>query len=200
VRASRPEGWGVGVLAQGSILSVAAGTLSTSPTKRGHLIRDRITCYDVPPPPPVVGNLPEPTDAETTRQRYEVLHAANATCKGCHRLMDPVGFALEHLDAAGRYRAKEGRFDIDDSGELTGTSAGDLTFRGPKELAMAVARLPEVSDCMGSFMASWALGLDHHDTTCIVRTAEDEMRAGKIGLADFYVRMTRAEHFRTRKP
>jgi hypothetical protein len=53
-RTSRPDGWGVGVLAQGSILSIAAGNLKTSPTKRGHLVRGRLLCMDVPPPPPVV--------------------------------------------------------------------------------------------------------------------------------------------------
>ena len=47
-------------------------------------MRERLLCSKVPPPPPVVGELPEPTDAETTRQRYEELHVADAGCKGCH--------------------------------------------------------------------------------------------------------------------
>jgi hypothetical protein len=130
-KVARPAGWGVGLLAQGALLAIEAGSLSTSPTKRGHLVRTRFLCDDVPPPPPVVAELPEPTDAETTRQRYEALHAVNQDCRACHRLMDPIGFALEHLDAVGRYRAREGRFDIDDRAELVGTSAGDLTMKGP---------------------------------------------------------------------
>jgi hypothetical protein len=196
----RPAGWGIGLLAQGSVLTVEAGSLSTSPTKRGHLVRSRILCQDVPPPPPVVAPLPEPTAGNTTRQRVEVLHLAESTCRSCHLQMDPIGFGLEHFDASGRYRDKEGSFDIDDRGELRGTSAGDLTFKGPEELALRLAALPESSECTGAFMASKAFGMDHHDTPCMVRNAVDDLRAGTLGLVDFYVRMARSEHFRTRTP
>jgi hypothetical protein len=194
----RPPGWGIGLLAQGSVLAVEAGNLSTSPTKRGHLVRSRLLCQDVPPPPPVVAPLPEPTDADTTRQRVEVLHLAADSCRPCHLQMDPIGFGLEHLDASGRYRDKEGRFDIDDRGELRSTSAGDIAFKGPDELARNLARLPETSECMAAFLASNAFGMDQHDTPCMVRGAIDELRAGNIGLVEYYVRMSRSEHFRNR--
>jgi hypothetical protein len=199
-RAARPAGWGVGLLSQASLLSIGAGSLSSSPTKRGHLVRERILCNKVPPPPPVVGELPEPTDAETTRQRYEVIHLADPSCKACHLLMDPIGFAFEHLDAAGRYRAKEGRFDIDDSGQLIGTSAGTLAFRGPDELARALAPLPETADCLADFITGHAFGLDHGEAGCLARTATEELRSGSISVVDYYVRMARAESFRTRAP
>jgi hypothetical protein len=200
LKVPRPEGWGVGLLAQGAIMAIEAGSLSTSPTKRGHLVRTRFLCDEVPPPPPVVAELPEPTDAETTRQRYEMLHATEQTCRTCHRLIDSIGFAFEHLDATGRFRAREGRFDIDDSAEVVNTSAGNLAVKGPTELALAVSKLPEVSDCMAAFMASNAFGMDHHDAACMVRTAAEELRAGKLSIVDFYLRMARSEHFRTRTP
>jgi hypothetical protein len=196
----RPAGWGVGLLAQGSLLSIGAGSVSSSPTKRGHLVRDRILCNKVPPPPPVVAELPAPTEAETTRQRYEVLHLSDTNCKTCHALMDPIGFGFEHLDAAGRYRAKEGRFDIDDSGMVIATSAGTLPFRGPEELARALAPLPEVADCLADFVTGHAFGIDHGEAGCVARTATEELRAGKIGVVDYYVRLARAENLRTRTP
>jgi hypothetical protein len=199
-RAMRPAGWGVGLLSQGSLLAIGAGSLSTSPTKRGHLVRERILCNVVPPPPPVVGELPEPTEAETTRQRYEVIHLADQGCKGCHLLMDQIGFAFEHLDAAGRYREREGRFDIDDSGQVIATSAGALPFRGPEELARALAPLPETADCLADFITGHALGIDHTEAGCMARTASEELRAGTIGVLDYYLRMARAETFRTRAP
>jgi hypothetical protein len=196
----RPAGWGIGLLVQGSVLAIEAGNLSTSPTKRGHLVRSRLLCQDVPPPPPVVAPLPDPTEGNTTRQRVETLHLTDSSCKGCHLQMDPIGFGLEHFDASGRYRAKEGMFDIDDSGQVLGTTAGDIPFKGAEDLARNLARLPETSECMGAFLASSAFGMDHHDTPCMVRSAVDELRAGTIGLVDFYVRMARAEHFRSRTP
>jgi hypothetical protein len=197
-KAARPAGWGLGLLAQGSLLAINAGSLSTSPTKRGHLVREKILCNKVPPPPPVVADLPEPTDAQTTRERYEALHTADNSCKACHLLMDPIGFGLEKLDAAGRFRAREGRFDIDDSGQVIATSAGTLMFRGPEELARALAPLPETADCLADFVSGYAFGLDHAEASCLAKTASDELRAGTISVVDFYVRLARAESFRTR--
>jgi hypothetical protein len=199
VKVPRPAGWGVGLLAQGSLMAVESHNVLTSPTKRGYFVRTRLLCNTVPPPPPLVGELPPPTDADTTRQRYEQAHVKDASCKGCHSLIDQIGFAFEHLDASGRYRDKEGRFDIDDSGVIVGTSAGDLKFRGPTELATALAKLPEVSSCMSSYLAAFAFGLSQSNASCLVRNATNDLRAG-MSLVDFYIKMARAEHFRTRLP
>jgi hypothetical protein len=196
-KVTRPEGWGLGLLAQGSFLAVEAHSLKTSPTKRGYFVRTKLMCQAVPPPPPVVGELPAPTEGETTRQRYEMLHAANPSCKGCHTLLDQVGFGLEHLDAGGRYREKEGRFDIDDSGLLAGTSTGDVTFKGAAELANAVAKLPEVAGCVASYAAAYAFGVSQSNASCLVRSATEKLRTGQ-SLVDFYISMARSDHFRLR--
>jgi hypothetical protein len=198
VRVARPANWGTGLVAQGAVLSIAASNKTTSPTKRGHLVRERFLCTTVPPPPAVVAPLPEPTEAETTRQRYEQLHVAAAECKGCHALMDNIGFGLEHLDTTGRYRAVEGKFDIDDSGVLAQTSAGDLTFKGSADLSRALGTLPEVADCMADFASAYAFGMNHAAAGCMVRAGGDDLRAGKIGFVDFLIEMARAESFRTR--
>jgi hypothetical protein len=197
-KVTRRDGWGLGLLAQGSLLAIEAHSLKTSPTKRGYLVRTRLLCGSVPPPPDMVDPLPEPTEAETTRQRYEQLHVKAASCRACHETIDQIGFGLEKLDAVGRHRAKEGAFDIDDSGRIVTTSAGTLDFRGPSELARAVASLPEVADCMASFMAGNAFGLDHRNTACLVRSATAELRAGRMSIAEFYVKLARSEHFRFR--
>jgi hypothetical protein len=199
VKVPRPAGWGVGLLSQGSLLAVESHNLLTSPTKRGYFVRTRLLCGVVPPPPPLVAELPPPTTADTTRQRYEQAHVKDPSCKSCHSLIDSIGFGFEHLDASGRYRDKEGAFDIDDSGVLVGTSAGDVKFRGASELAGALAKLPEVSSCMASYMAAFAFGLSQSNAACLVRSATNDLRAG-MSLVDFYIRMARSEHFRTRLP
>jgi hypothetical protein len=114
--------------------------------------------------------------------------------------MDNIGFGLEHLDGTGRYREREGRFDIDDSGIIEATSAGDLPFKGAAELGQKLATLPEVSDCMADYATAYAFGLNHEPAGCIARTAGDELREGKIGFVDFMIRMARAESFRNRMP
>jgi len=198
VRVNKPPTWGVGFMSQGSMLSVLANGISTSPTRRGHVVRSTLLCTTVPPPPPVVDPIPEPTEAKTTRQRYEELHASNIACSSCHKMMDPIGFAFEHLDPAGRFRQKEGMFDIDDSAVITGTSKGDLNVKGPGELANALATLPELNDCMAAYLAAYALGLSHDSAQCLVSSATAELRKGG-SIVDFYLRMARSEHFRLRQ-
>ncbi len=197
-RVTRPATWGVGLLAQGSVLAVQANSLSTSPTRRGYLVRTKLLCDVVPPPPAVVGEIPAPTAAQTTRQRYEELHTANASCKGCHAMMDNIGFSLEHLDAAGRYRETENSFAINDVGSVTGTSAGDLSVTGAAGLSTALAQLPEVTDCVSSYLGAYALGVNHDSAACLVTSAAAELRGGGSVL-DFYVRVARSEHFRARQ-
>ncbi len=196
-RVNRPAGWGVGLLAQGSMMAVAANGISTSPTRRGHVVRTSLMCNTVPPPPPVVDPIPEPSESVSTRQRYDQ-HSTNQACRGCHSLMDPIGYAFEHLDAAGRYRAKEGKFEIDDSALVTGTSRGDLAVKGPTELAQAIATLPEVNDCLASYMGAFALGLGHESAQCLVRSATDQLRAGG-SVVDFYLHLAASDHFRYRQ-
>jgi len=198
VRVTRPANWGLGLLGQGSVLATQANALSTSPTRRGYLIRTKLLCGVVPPPPPVVGAIPPPTAAQTTRQRYETLHTANATCKACHSMMDNIGFSLEHLDSAGRFRDTENGFPIDDSGIVAGTSTGDVKVSGAADLANALAKLPETTDCVSSYLAAYALGVNHDSAACLVSGARSELHAGG-SLLDFYVRMARAQHIRSRQ-
>ncbi len=200
VRAQRPANWGVGLMSQGAILTLAAANNSTSPTKRGHLVRERLLCTVVPPPPKAVAPIPEPTAAQTTRQRYEQIHVAVEECKGCHALMDPIGFGLEKLDGVGRVRTKEGQFDIDDSGVLASTSKGDIKFSGGQALAEALATLPEVSDCMADFASAYTFGLNHTSAACLARQGTEDLRQGKISIVDFFLKMARAESFRVRNP
>jgi hypothetical protein len=147
----------------------------------------------------MVGPLPEPRPAETTRQRYESVHAANAACRTCHQLLDPIGFGLERLDAAGRYRAREGALDIDDSGVIAATSAGDRPFSGPAELSATLARLPEVSDCLAAHLAGYVFGVSAAEGAgCLARQAATHLRSGGSVL-DFAIQIARSDHFRFRR-
>ncbi len=111
-----------GVLTQASVLTLTSNPNRTSPVKRGQWILQQILGTPPPPPPPEVAKLDESrqaADAASLRERME-LHRAKAECAACHQQMDPLGFALENFDAVGRWRAKDGEFPIDPSGELLG--------------------------------------------------------------------------------
>ena len=94
-----------GLLGQGSILTVTSYGNRTSPVVRGKWILANLLGTPPPSPPPNVPTLKEASGSAAVTMRERVAeHRRNPACAGCHRLMDPVGFALENYDAVGRWR------------------------------------------------------------------------------------------------
>lgn len=123
-----------GVLASPAFLAGHALINQTNPVERGLVVRSRLFCQEVSPPPPdVVAQTPGGAAGQTTRQKYAA-HASQPRCRACHQLMDPLGFGLEEFDLLGRYRTKEGDAPIDAAGEIVATDV-DGAFTGPAELA-----------------------------------------------------------------
>jgi hypothetical protein len=145
-----------GLLGQGSFLALGAHAASTSPTRRGKLVREVLLCQAIPPPPPNVSTefLPDPAGdvKRTMRQKLE-FHRTDPNCAACHALMDPVGLALEHFDGLGAYRERDGNLPIDASGELDGAS-----FQDALGLGMAVGAHPELATCLGRNLFRYATG------------------------------------------
>lgn len=113
-----------GLLGKGSTLTVASQPGRTSPVIRGYWTLATLIGVDPPPPPPNVPALPPREDnaagngvSPTMREMLEE-HRTNPACQGCHRLMDPIGFALESFDAVGRFRTTDNGAVIDGSGTL----------------------------------------------------------------------------------
>ncbi len=129
-----------GLLGQGSILTVTSYPNRTSPVLRGHFILENILGTPPPPPPPNVPALEENHAGEAPRSLRERLeqHRSNPACAGCHRAMDPPGFALENFDGIGQWRTKEPGGAIDPSGELADGTPVD----GPVSLRAAILRRP----------------------------------------------------------
>jgi cytochrome c5 len=130
-----------GLLGQGSVLTVTSYPNRTSPVLRGKYILENI--LGTPPPAPPA-NVPALSDNEaghepkSLRERLE-LHRASPACASCHRVMDPLGFALENFDGIGAWRAKEPGGAIDPSGKLADGSSVD----GPVALRAAIMRHPD---------------------------------------------------------
>ena len=96
-----------GLLTHGSLLTVYALGESSSPVHRGVVVRERMLCEDLPPPPPNLDTSPPAADAGgTTREKYEV-HSSLPECASCHSLIDDIGFGFEHYDHLGRWRDEE---------------------------------------------------------------------------------------------
>jgi len=110
------------LLGQASVMAVTAYPNRTAPTVRGKWVLEQLLGAPPPPPPPNVPFLKE--DAAhgklTMRQRMEE-HRTAPQCAVCHKIMDPIGFALENLDGIGKWRdlgGDEGTEPIDTAGVL----------------------------------------------------------------------------------
>ncbi len=134
-----------GVFGQGSVLSMLGHVNSTSPTRRGKFIRERMLCLSVPEPPANVDTtLPAGSATAKTMREKLAIHQANPACGGCHSLMDNLGLGLENFDGVGRYREQDNGVTID----ATATVDGLGTFRGPAELGALLRASPEPDDCL----------------------------------------------------
>jgi hypothetical protein len=165
-----------GLIGQGSILTVTSYPNRTSPVTRGKWLLENIIGMPPPAPPPNVPDLPERTaEAKpvSMRERMEK-HRANPVCAGCHRSMDPLGFALENFDGIGRWRAADGGTAIDASGAFPDGTA----FNGPLELRRLLrSRGDEFVSTLTEKLLTYALGrgLEAYDMPTvrrIVREAE----------------------------
>ncbi len=100
-----------GLLGQGSFLAVTwVQNFRTSPVKRGVWVLENILGSPPPEPPPNVPPL-EDTKGDKkilTLREQMTMHRKQEPCASCHKLMDPIGFALENFDADGSYRTKQG--------------------------------------------------------------------------------------------
>ena len=167
------EGRG-GLLRQGSILIVTSYATRTSPVIRGKWVLENILGVPPPPPPPAVPPLKDnagSTKALSVRERL-ALHRANMPCAGCHRLMDPVGFALENYDAVGRWRTIEEAKPIDSSGGLPDGS----TFQGVEGLQKALMSRPDLFvSTFTEKLLTYALGrgVEYYDAPAVRNIVAD---------------------------
>ena len=177
-----------GLLGQGSLLTVTSYNTRTSPVLRGMWLLENILGTPPPPPPPDVPSLKEDQDTEalTMRERMEQ-HRENPACAVCHRVMDPLGFALENFDAIGRWRTTTGAADapVDASGELP----DGTRFDGPAELReILLSKREQFVETFTEKLLTYALGrgVEYSDRPAIrkiVREAAPDYRWSSLILS-----------------
>ncbi len=153
-----------GLLGQGSILSVTSYPTRTSPVLRGKWIMENLMGSPPPAPPPNVPALKDQAQGGkvlSIRQLMEE-HRKNAPCSTCHKVMDPLGFALENFNGVGEYRTKDASGPIDSSGQL----ADGTKIDGVVGLRNALLKHPEYFvGTLTEKMLTYALGrpLEYYD-------------------------------------
>ena len=176
-----------GILGMSATLASTSFPNRTSPVLRGVWVLEQLLGERVPPPPPDIPELEEQDHKEveglTLRQRTE-LHQSEATCRNCHKLLDPIGFGLENFDAIGRWREKNDEgLAIDSAGKLPNGKG----FSTPAELKGLLAqREADLARNLTERLMSYALGrqLEGYDDVVIdqlmVKIAKDRYRVRSI--------------------
>ena len=90
----------------------------------------------------------------TARDRLTA-HRTEATCAGCHKIMDPIGLGLENFDGVGQYRTTENEAPIDASGEIDG-----IKFTDSASLGHALHDDPAATACFADSLYRYAVGRD----------------------------------------
>ena len=188
-----------GLLTHASVLTVTSNPTRTSPVKRGRWVLEQILGAAPPAPPPNVPELPNAAEdiaGASLRKRLEV-HRSNPACANCHAKMDPIGFALENFDAVGRYRDKDGSFDVDATGELP----DGTVFSGPAALKTVILqRRQEFARCVTEKLLTYAIGrgLEYYDRP-VVESILRRLEADNYRVSALVEGIVQSEAFRLRR-
>ena len=132
------------MLGQGSVLLLTSIADRTSPVLRGKWVMEVLLGSPPPPPPPNVPALDETKAVDagktlSTRERMEE-HRKNPACTSCHKVIDPLGLALENFDVTGVWRIKDNGVAVDPTGVLFDGTVLD----GPIALRRALLKHQDV--------------------------------------------------------
>lgn len=142
-KARLDNGRRAGVLSHPYVMASFAHARESSPIHRGVFLARGVMGQALKPPPVAVAPIaPDLHPNLTTRERV-ALQTSPTECMTCHRVINPLGFSLEHYDAVGRYRETEHDKPVDASGGYQTADGREVSFNGSRELAEFVARSPE---------------------------------------------------------
>ncbi|MGA7237973.1 MAG: DUF1592 domain-containing protein [Bryobacteraceae bacterium] len=175
-----------GLLGQGSILTVTSHADRTSPVLRGKWILENILGTPPAPPPAVIPPLNENNRVGgkvlSMRERMSE-HRSNPACAGCHKIIDPAGFALENFDAVGRWRDADNtpavpwvRSEVTATIDASGVLPDGSKFNGPAELRQALLHDPSrFVTTLTTKLMTYALGrgVEYYDMPAIRAIVRD---------------------------
>jgi len=193
-----------GLLGHASVLTLTSTAIRTSPVARGKYVMEVLLGTPPPPPLPNVPALPENSELRTghvarplsVRERMEQ-HRSDAVCAGCHKMMDPIGFALENFDPLGVWRTKDSGFPIDASGQMF----DGAKLNGPASLREAL--LNHVDSYLGTFtenLLAYGVGrVPEYGDMPVVRSIEREAARNGNRFSAFVLGVVKSPAFQMRR-
>ncbi len=149
-----------GVLTHPSVLAVGAYAVQPGPIPRGVHVLERIACMELGTPIQGAETAlpPDSLAVESTNRERTAAATAPPTCASCHRRINPPGFAFEHYDALGAWRARDNGQPVDASGSLTLPGGETLAFTDGIDFVHQLAASDRVRDCYALHWTRYALG------------------------------------------
>jgi cytochrome c551/c552 len=197
----RPEDHRGGLLGMGSVLAMTSHTFRTSPTQRGKYILDVLLGSPVPPPPANAGMLKDDDQnkrrAPATFREQLAQHATQKACAGCHKKLDPLGFALDNYDAIGSWRESRPELPLDVVGELPGGER----FEGVAQLKqLLLKRKDEFTRGLTAKLLVYALGreLDYFDD-CTIYEVADRLNKNEYRFSELILGIVESYPFQHRR-
>jgi Protein of unknown function (DUF1592)/Protein of unknown function (DUF1588)/Protein of unknown function (DUF1595)/Protein of unknown function (DUF1587)/Protein of unknown function (DUF1585) len=192
-----------GLLGTGTLLNGYARPDMDSPTQRGHLVRSRLLCQPIPPPPPGVNTTFVPASMpETTRDQFIDQHE-QGICASCHKSMDWIGFAFENYDGWGRYRTTDNGFPTDDTAIIYADPEGkddNLTgLSGAGSLSAYLAQSSDVTSCLERYWTYYTYGTSSWSQDgCTYAAISSESQSHGAALQSILMAILHAPNFTTR--
>jgi len=169
-----------GILTRAAFLAVNAHPQKPSQVLRGKAVREQLLCDRIPPPPAgVERNVPVATN-QTTQEAIDA-HTSAAECAGCHKWLDPIGYAFNAYDQIGRYRTTENGKAVNVQGQIVAGPVSPVTgmFSGAYELETLLSTTEYVQQCFAVQASRFALGRDEAaGDACSLKAAWDAFASG----------------------
>ncbi|WP_438010356.1 DUF1592 domain-containing protein [Sorangium sp. So ce321] len=185
----------LGLLTQAGMMAGTTHSNTTNPVVRGSFVLQKLMCLKIPLP---TGDIlervkpPDPYTGATARERFSQ-HSQDEVCRGCHHLMDPVGFTFENYDAVGLFRTTENDVTIDASGSLPGSTE---TVSGPTELVKELAETEEVHGCFATRWTEYAYGLTlRAEDACTKQEITTAFKASGYNVKQLLIDLTQTDAF-----
>ncbi len=182
-----------GLMTQAGILAGPIHSDPNNPVVRGSFVLNKLMCVKISTPPPSLGTItpPDPALGGTARDRYTE-HAKNPECRGCHNMLDPIGFALENFTSVGKWQDMEGGKVIDVSADSPQLGK----FSGAVELGQKMAESTDVQACFAINWANYAYGrsIEEQDA-CTMQQLQQKFQANNFNIKDLLLELSQTSTF-----
>lgn len=200
VKVALPQGRR-GVWMQGGPLTSHDKLTRTSIVNRGVRVRTALLCQNIPAPPDDVVLELGPIDQTASQKERLAEHRTNATCAGCHNLMDPIGQVFENVDAVGRLRTVDETGRVAETvGEVTSTVDADGAVANGEELMARLSESEQVRQCFATQLFRYVHGREEvAQDACSQKQAYDRFVGADLDIRELILGVVLSDDFLYRR-